>query len=82
MTMSTANAQLTAKIVKVGNSLGMILPKEVLARLKVSAGDSLFLIEGPGGYRLTPYDSEFEEQMSVARDIMKADRDILRELAK
>jgi putative addiction module antidote len=80
--MATENAQLTAKIVKVGNSLGMILSKDVLARLNVSVGDSLFLIEGPGGYRLTPYDSEFEEQMAIARDIMKADRDILRELAK
>ncbi len=81
-TMATANASLTAKIVKVGNSLGMILSKDVLARLNVSAGDSLFLIEEPGGYRLTPYDSEFEEQMAIARDIMKSDRDILRELAK
>ena len=80
--MATANEQLTAKIVKVGNSLGMILSKDVLARLNVSAGDNLFLIEEPGGYRLTPYDAEFEEQMAVARDIMKADRDILRELAK
>jgi putative addiction module antidote len=80
--MASENAQLTAKIVKVGNSLGMILSKDVLARLNVSVGDSLFLIEGPGGYRLTPYDSEFEEQMAIARDIMKADRDILRELAK
>jgi putative addiction module antidote len=80
--MTTPNGQLTAKIVKVGNSLGMILSKDVLARLNVSAGDNLFLIEEPGGYRLTPYDYEFEEQMTVARDIMKADRDILRELAK
>jgi putative addiction module antidote len=60
----------------------VILPKEVLARMNVSAGDSLFLIEEPGGYRVTPYDSEFEEQMTVARDVMKSDRDILRELAK
>ena len=80
--MSTANGQVTAKVVKVGNSLGVILPKEILARMNVSVGDSLFLIEEPGGYRVTPYDSEFEEQMTVARDIMKSDRDILRELAK
>jgi len=80
--MATANPPLTAKIVKIGNSHGLILPKDVLARLNVSAGDNLFLIEGPGGYRLTPYDSEFEEQMAIAKDIMKRDRDILRELAK
>jgi putative addiction module antidote len=67
---------------KVGNSLGLILPKDVLARLNVTAGDSLFLIEGPGGYRLTPYDPEFEQQMAIAKDVMKSDRDILRELAK
>lgn len=80
--MATVNPPLTAKIMKVGNSLGVILPKDVLARLNVSVGDSLFLIEGPGGYRLTPYDPEFEEQMAIAKDIMKSDRDILRELSK
>jgi putative addiction module antidote len=79
---STANAQLVAKVTKIGNSLGLILPKDVLARMNVSAGDSLFLIEGPGGYRITPYDPEFEEQMAIAKDVMKSDRDILRELAK
>jgi putative addiction module antidote len=72
----------TAKVTKIGNSLGVILPKDVLARLKVSAGDSLFLVEAPGGYRLTPYDPEFERQMTIANKIMKEDRDILRELAK
>jgi putative addiction module antidote len=80
--VSAVNGQLTAKIVKVGNSLGVILPKDVLARMNVSVGDSLFLIEEPGGYRVTPYDSEFEEQMAVARSVMKSDRDILRELSK
>jgi putative addiction module antidote len=79
---SATSSPLTAKVMKVGNSLGLILPKDVLARLNVTAGDSLFLIEGPGGYRLTPYDPEFEEQMAIAKDIMKSDRDILRELAK
>jgi putative addiction module antidote len=80
--MATANPPLTAKVVKIGNSLGLILSKDVLARLNVSVGDSLFLIEGPGGYRITPYDPEFEEQMTIAKDIMKSDRDILRELSK
>jgi putative addiction module antidote len=80
--MSTSNPPVTAKVVKIGNSLGLILPKGILARLNVSAGDSLFLIDAPGGYRMTPYDPAFEEQMSIAMDVMKSDRDILRELAK
>lgn len=80
--MATTKGRITAKVTKIGNSLGVILPKEMLARLNVTAGDSLFVIEGPGGYRLTPYDPEFEEQMSIAKDVMKSDRDILRELAK
>ena len=80
--MAIANPLLTAKVMKVGNSLGLILPKDVLARMKLSVGDSLFLIEDPGGFRLTPYDPEFEEQMAIAKDVMKSDRDILRELAK
>jgi putative addiction module antidote len=72
----------TAKVTKIGNSMGLILPKDALARMNVTAGDSLFLIETPGGYRITPYDPDFEEQMSIAKEIMKRDRDILRELAK
>jgi len=81
MRMGQANP-LTAKVVKIGNSHGVILSKDVLARMNVSIGDSLFLVEAPGGYRLTPYDPEFEEQMTIAKDVMKSDRDILRELSK
>jgi hypothetical protein len=54
----------------------------VLARLKVPKGDSLFLTESPEGFRITPYDPEFEEQMSMARKFMRGRRDVLRELAK
>jgi len=70
------------KVTKVGNSLGVILPREVLAQLKVEPGDSLFLTETPDGFRLTPYDPEFEEQIAVAQRVMKRDRAILHELAK
>jgi len=70
------------KVTKVGNSLGVILPREVLAQLKVEPGDSLFLTETPDGFRLTPYDPEFEEQIAVAKRVMKRDRAILHELAK
>jgi putative addiction module antidote len=70
------------KVTTIGSSAGVILPKEVLARLKVSKGDSLFLTEAPDGFRITPYDSEFEEQMSKARKFMRDRRNVLRELAK
>jgi putative addiction module antidote len=70
------------KVTTIGSSAGIVLPKEVLARLKVSKGDSLFLTESPEGFRITPYDPEFEEQMSMARKFMRGRRDVLRELAK
>jgi putative addiction module antidote len=70
------------KITTVGSSVGVVLPKEVLSRLKVSKGDSIFLTESPDGFRITPYDAEFEEQMSLARKFMRENRDVLRELAK
>ncbi|MGB7266133.1 MAG: AbrB/MazE/SpoVT family DNA-binding domain-containing protein, partial [Terracidiphilus sp.] len=70
------------KITTIGSSAGVILPKEALARLKVAKGDSIFLTESPEGFRITPYDPEFEEQMSLARKFMRDRRDVLRELAK
>ncbi|MGE5205166.1 MAG: transcriptional regulator [Chlamydiota bacterium] len=70
------------KITTVGASAGVILNKEVMAKLRVKKGDSLYLTEAPGGYRLTPYDPEFERQMKLAEEIMHEDRDILRALSK
>jgi putative addiction module antidote len=70
------------KLRRIGNSVGVVLPKEALARLRAGAGDTVHVTEVPGGIRLTTYDPEFEAQMAVARQIMKEDRDILRELAK
>jgi len=70
------------KLTTVGSSVGVVLPKEVLARLKVSKGDSLFLTESPEGFRLTPYDPDFEEDMALALQVMRKRRDLLRELAK
>jgi putative addiction module antidote len=70
------------KLTAIGNSAGVVLPKEVLARLKVDKGDSVYLTESPDGYRLTPYDPDFERQMDTARKIMKRRRAVLRELAK
>lgn len=73
---------ITLKLGKVGNSVGAVLPKEVLARLKVEQGDTLYLTETPDGYHLTPYEPAFEAQMEEARKIMKKRRNVLRELAK
>jgi putative addiction module antidote len=70
------------KLTAIGNSTGVVLPKEVTAKLKVEKGDSVFLTETPDGYRLTPYSPEFEAQMNAARKIMKKRRNVLRELAK
>jgi putative addiction module antidote len=70
------------KLTQVGSSTGMILPKEVLARLKLVKGDTVFLTESPDGFRLTPYDPDFEEDMAIARKVMRDNRDALRELAK
>lgn len=70
------------KLTQIGNSVGVILPKEVLARLKVGKGDTLFLSEAANGVLLSQYDSELETQMVEARRIMKKRRAVLRELAK
>jgi len=70
------------KIRKVGNSLGLVLPKEAVARLKVAEGDTIYLTDAQDGYRITPMDTSFAEQMAAAEDIMREDRDVLRELAK
>jgi putative addiction module antidote len=71
------------KIRKFGNSLGVVLPKEVINRLHASDGERLFLIEGPdGGYHLTPYDPEFECQMKIAAEGIARYRNTLHALAK
>jgi len=70
------------KVTTVGSSTGVVLPREVLARLKIEKGDTLFLTEAPDGYRLTPYNPDFERQMTLARRVMRHRRDALRKLAK
>ena len=66
----------------VGNSTGLILPKEVTERLKIHNGDTVYLTESPDGYRLTLYDPQFEAQMGVAESVMRRYKDALRQLAK
>jgi putative addiction module antidote len=74
------NAKL--KLIQIGNSLGVTLPKEALAALKVEKGDTLILTEAPDGFRLTPYDPEVARQLETVRAVMKKRRNALRELAK
>ena len=70
------------KLIGVGNSVGVVLPKELLVKLGLQKGDKLFAVETEDGIRLTTSDAEFEAQMTVARRIMKERRGVLRELAK
>jgi len=74
---------LQLKLRKVGNSVGVILPKEALAHLRLEEGDSVCVTEGPdGSLRLTPSKAEVTRQMEVVQDVMKRYRHTLRELAK
>lgn len=73
---------LKLKLTTVGNSVGVVLPKEVLAKLKAQKGDTLFLTETPDGYEISAYDPEFEQQMEAARQVMRRYRNTLRELAE
>lgn len=72
----------TLKITTVGSSVGIVLPKSILERLRVEKGDTLYAIETPNGIELTPYDPEFAKQMEVAKIVMREDRDALRKLAE
>jgi putative addiction module antidote len=70
------------KIRAIGKSHGVILPKEILDRLKVSNGDELFAVELGGALRLSPYNPDFEKVMEAARNGVKRYRNTLRALAK
>ena len=70
------------KITAIGNSAGLILPKELLARLHVEKGDELYAVETPDGIRLTAYDPQLAAQMEVAEQVMREDRQVLRKLAQ
>ncbi len=70
------------KLRAVGTSTGVLLPKEMLVRLKVKQDDTLFAVETPDGYLLTPYDPEVERQLSLGRDFMARNRSVFRALAK
>ena len=73
---------ISLKLMQIGNSVGFVLPKEAVSRLRVEKGDIVFLTESADGYHLTPYDPAFEKQMKTAERVMKKRRNVLRALAK
>jgi len=70
------------KVTTVGNSTGIVLPKELLIKLNIQKGDSLYVTETPQGLQLTPYDQKFVRVMEAAAEIMRENRDVLRKLAQ
>ncbi|MDO8251308.1 MAG: AbrB/MazE/SpoVT family DNA-binding domain-containing protein [Rhodoferax sp.] len=72
----------TLKLTQIGNSVGAIFPKELLAQMRLEKGDELYVTDTPDGLRITTHNPDFEEQMRLGREIMKERRAVLRELAK
>ena len=70
------------KLTQIGNSVGVVLPKEALALLHVDKGDTIYLTETPGGFAITPYDPTVAEQLEAGRDFMRDFRDTFHTLAK
>jgi putative addiction module antidote len=70
------------KITTIGNSVGLVLSKDILAKLRVKKGDKLYVTETPNGVELSPYDPAFAAQMDAAEEIMQQDRTVLRKLAE
>lgn len=70
------------KLIPIGNSTGVVIPKDLLNQLGAEAGDTLFPVRTPGGIELRRSDPEFEAEMKIAREIMRRRRNVLRELAK
>ncbi|WP_245561859.1 AbrB/MazE/SpoVT family DNA-binding domain-containing protein [Lamprocystis purpurea] len=73
---------LKVKVTSVGNSMGILLPKEALNKLKVGKGDTLYLVENEEGFTITPYQQDFEKQMEAAEKVLKKYRNAFHELAK
>lgn len=72
----------SVKVTQVGNSIGIVLSKEMAAKLRVDKGDFLYWSETSDGLELTPYDPDFAQQMDLAETILRENRDILKKLEK
>lgn len=73
---------LKVKVTSIGNSMGIVLPKEAVTKLRADKGDVLYLVDTPEGLILTPYQQDFEAQMDAAEKVLKKYRNALHELAK
>ena len=73
---------MTLKVTNIGNSAGIILPKELLEKLRVGKGDQLFVTETPNGIEISAHDAEVERQMEIAEQVMRDNRNLLRKLAQ
>ena len=72
----------TLKLTQIGNSVGVILPKELLAKLKLEKGDTVFVTEAANGVNLSPYDPSLEDELALGREFMREYRDTFHQLAK
>jgi putative addiction module antidote len=70
------------KVTTIGNSVGIILPKDILAKLRVEKGDRVHVTETPNGIELVPFDPVLARQMEVAHKVMRKHRDVLKKLAE
>lgn len=80
--LQLAGRGMKLKITSIGNSFGVVLPKELLAKLNVTDGDAVYITETPDGFSVSPYDPDFEKDMDRARSILEKRRNMMRELAK
>ena len=83
--MATAvkpTAVTAVKVTTVGSSAGIVLPREILNRLHVEKGDTVYLTESPDGIRITPYDAAFARKIDILEQVMREDRDVLKKLAE
>jgi putative addiction module antidote len=70
------------RVTTVGSSVGIVLPKEILGRLHVKKGDTVYLTESPDGVRITPYDAAFAHKVDILEQVMRENRDVLKQLAE
>jgi putative addiction module antidote len=73
---------LALKLTSVGDSIGIVLPKEILKRLRVDKGNTLYVLETPNGIEFTPCNPESAAQIEAAERVMREDRDVLKKLAE
>jgi putative addiction module antidote len=77
-----ATSTTAVKVTTVGSSVGIVLPKEILNRLHVDKGDTVYLTESPDGIRISPYDATFAKKVEILEQVMRENRDVLKKLAE